>query len=281
VPAVRDLDRLRRTIGNAANILRPAVTRHQFHAGVGLQPVRHAGRRTVGEQIDRPMLRQIHNDGAIHAAFAQRPIVQANLTWWRGGRDGYLPHRADQRGGAGREVQGLGEPGAGFSTQRQGERLERLTAPSSLLRPRWEEGQPFREGRARATGIQTAKAAHMQAQLDGVAADRQIARRADVVAMYPNRRDATGRTDSAHRGRGGGDGKDGCLQPRVTDGETGPELLKEEKRCQMKVALSSWIKDLETYSIPQRVSICSSTEVSGEPISLDRSLSRNAVQRGR
>jgi len=82
VPAIRDLDRLRRTVRNAANILCPAVTRDQFHAGVGLQPVRHGGRRTVREESNRPMLLQIHNDGAIHAAFAQCPIVQANLTWW-------------------------------------------------------------------------------------------------------------------------------------------------------------------------------------------------------
>ena len=78
MPAVRDLLRVWCTHGNAADVFGRTVTCDDLNFRMVLEPSGNGLGGTVGELLDRTMLFQIHDEGAIGFAPFERPIVNAD-----------------------------------------------------------------------------------------------------------------------------------------------------------------------------------------------------------
>jgi hypothetical protein len=97
VKAVRDLGRLRCPFGGPARILRRAITGNHFDAWMVAQPGRHRLGCALRQEIDRPLLFEIHQDCAIDAALAERKIIDPEHAGSRlGGRWGTVENTQDR-----------------------------------------------------------------------------------------------------------------------------------------------------------------------------------------
>ena len=75
VPPIRDLDGVARAGARTLREVSRAVTTHDRHRGMGLQPGSEGRSVGIRYDIDGPMALQIHDQRAIRAPFAHRPII--------------------------------------------------------------------------------------------------------------------------------------------------------------------------------------------------------------
>ena len=78
VPAVGDLRRLRRARRGAAAVLGRAVARDDLDRRAVPQPGGERRRGPVGEQVQRAAALEVHQDRAVGAPLAHRPVVHAD-----------------------------------------------------------------------------------------------------------------------------------------------------------------------------------------------------------
>jgi len=78
MPAVRDLDRLRRTSRDPVGIQATAVARRDFDQGMRFEPCGDSVRGSVREQIDHPVPLQVADNTAVALAALVRPVVHAD-----------------------------------------------------------------------------------------------------------------------------------------------------------------------------------------------------------
>jgi len=84
MPAIRNLNRLGRASARALREVAGAFAANHANGGIGLQPVCEGLSFGIGQHIDGLVAFQIHDQGAVGATFAQRPIIHPNDLWfWR------------------------------------------------------------------------------------------------------------------------------------------------------------------------------------------------------
>jgi hypothetical protein len=150
------------------------------------QPGRHGVRGALGQQIDRPLLFQIHQNRAIDPPLAEGKIIDPEHTRGRlGGRWGAAENPED-RITAQWHPQAGGHPGASFPASLAPEDADRLGHPCSALRVAGGEGrQAFRKGLARTGGDGTAETPNLQAEVYGMLCDGEVPQAACLAAMHP------------------------------------------------------------------------------------------------
>ena len=168
VKAVRDLRRLRCAFGRTPRIIRRAITRNDFDPWVCSQPCRHRLGRALWQEIDRPMLFEIHEDRAIDPPLAERKIIDAQNSG-RGlrGRGGAMENAPDRIATEG-HPEASGHPGAGFAARLTAEDADGLGEPHGALCVGGRElGEAFSKRLAGTRGRQAVKAADMHAEAHG------------------------------------------------------------------------------------------------------------------
>jgi hypothetical protein len=192
VKAVCNLGRLRGAFGRTARIIRGAITGNDFDPWMGAQPCRHGIRGTLGQQIDRPLLFEIHQDRAIDAALAEGKIIDPQDP--RCGlrrRRGALENAEDRIATEG-HPQPAGHPCAGFTARLAPEDTDSLGEPHGTLRARGREsGEVFNKRLAGTRRRQTAKAADMYAEAHGLLDNGQVTQVARIAAVHACRRGVT------------------------------------------------------------------------------------------
>ena len=119
MPAVRDLDGVRRAPGGSLGIGAGAVADHGGHPGMRLQPRRQRVGAAVGQQVDNPAALEIAQDRAVVMALAPCPIIHAEHPdrWDRPGITG--TDTVQQRRAADRHAHGGSVSGAGVAAEDQ------------------------------------------------------------------------------------------------------------------------------------------------------------------
>ncbi len=118
VPAVGDLDGERCAAGSAFGIAAAAVPADHLDARAGIEPGAEGLRGPLGEHIHRPPVLDVHQDGAVNMAAAQREVIDAQHLRRTGGRVGQSTDQAQQGRPAGRACQPAAQPGTGPAAQR-------------------------------------------------------------------------------------------------------------------------------------------------------------------
>jgi hypothetical protein len=214
VKAIRYLDGLWRPVSRASGIVLGAVAGNDFDPGMGAQPCGHSLGRALRQKIDRALLFEIHQDGAIDPALAQGKIVDAHDPGCgRVGRGAPTENPQDRIAAEGHpQVAGHARPG--FTPCLAPEYTERVgQAHGALGMDRRERGEAFRKGPTRTRGRQAAKAADVQAQAHRLLNDWQIAQLAGIAAVDTCRRSVTIRA--------GGCGRQGTSVNKERGGSSG------------------------------------------------------------
>ncbi|UVS79425.1 hypothetical protein Actkin_03173 [Actinokineospora sp. UTMC 2448] len=79
MPAIGDLDRLGRTTSGSVGIGARAVTTDDTDTGMPRQPRGHGVRRSVRQQIDRPVGAHVDEHGAVVVSAAEGEIVHSDF----------------------------------------------------------------------------------------------------------------------------------------------------------------------------------------------------------
>jgi hypothetical protein len=189
VPAVGDLDRLRRAAADAVGVGAGAVTRDDLHAGVGPQPRPDGLRVAVGQQVDRAVALQVDDERAVAPATAPGPVVDADDARRRGHRQRRRLDQAQQRVAADRHGQPRRQAGAGFAPGAEGDAPLRLGQTGGAPHPRRGHfRQALGEDAARAPGGGAPEAPDPQLELADTALPGQVAEAADIPAVDTARR---------------------------------------------------------------------------------------------
>ena len=134
--AIRDLGRLRGTCCGAAGIVLSPVTGNDFDAWMVAQPRRDGLGCALRQEIHRPTLFEIHQDGAIDPALAEGKIIDAQDPGW--GWVGAGVRRRIRRtvSPLQRHPQAGGHPRTGFAARLAPEDADGLGQPPGTLRVR-------------------------------------------------------------------------------------------------------------------------------------------------
>ena len=81
MPPIRNLDCLRCPLARSVGIGAGPVTHDNLDRGMVREPCCQGFTRAVGQQIDPASAFQITQDRAVTAAFAPRPVIDAEHTW--------------------------------------------------------------------------------------------------------------------------------------------------------------------------------------------------------
>ncbi len=81
MPAVSDVAGVGRSEPRAPGVLRRAVACNDVHPWMRAEPLGERAGGTVGQHIYRAPTFKIHQDRAIHRAFAQRKVIHAQHAW--------------------------------------------------------------------------------------------------------------------------------------------------------------------------------------------------------
>ena len=188
MPTVRDLDRRGRTAPDPIGIRARPIAGDHLDPGVPAQPVGDGAGLAIRQQIDDAVALEIADDGAVTGATPPCPIIDPDHTGrrvcWRRRR----ARHAQQRAGADRQRQALGQAHAQVAAERHDDRLLDLAPPAGVSRSR---GSDLRQSPGkdplRARIVDAAQSTHAEAQLDLMALPRQIGQPALVTAVGPGR----------------------------------------------------------------------------------------------
>jgi len=203
-------------------VLGGAIARDDGEFWARTQPRGHRVGRAIGEQVDRPAALQVHDDGAVDAAFAQGKVVDADDGGCRGHGCRTRAQEAEQRVRARAQAQADGQPGAGLAAGGEADVAQRL-------RQRWgapgavghEGGQALGEG-ALGTGRHVAEeAAHAQQQAHGPIHDGQVMHESEVATVHPRGRLSADGARRAGLSRVGVDEQRGVNAPHGVDAAAG------------------------------------------------------------
>jgi hypothetical protein len=188
MPAVGDLDRLRRGLPGAVGVGAGAVPADDLGSRVLPQPGGEGGRLPVGQQVHRLVGGHVDQHGAVGVAAAQREVVHPQHPDPGRLGLGQGAQQPQQGGAAGPGPKGLRQPGAAAARQRQADRLQHRLQQRAA--PGVPGGQPrdLLGERARpAAMIVAEEPADPQPEHDPAPADRRIRQPALVAAVYPGR----------------------------------------------------------------------------------------------
>jgi hypothetical protein len=191
VPAVRDLDRVRRAAAHAVGVGPGAVARDDLDAGVRPEPCRQGLGPAVRQEVHHPAALQVDEDGPVPVAAAPGPVVDRQHPRGRTRlRDRVVPARQPQQGvGAGRHGEPRRQARAGLAAQGEAEVALLVAQPArSARRRRGGVGQAFGEGPPRAGGVQAVEPSGPDAQRHRTSLPGQVAERAVIPAVHPPRR---------------------------------------------------------------------------------------------
>jgi hypothetical protein len=204
MPAVRDLNRLRRTGIGAIGVGAGPVPTDDLHARVGTQPVGQGVGLPVGEQVDRPVAVHVDQHGAVDMATPCREIINAKNPHPGGLRVGQRTDQPQHRAAAGQQAQTGSQPRRGAAGQRQPDDLQRRPPPGAApSMPRSQTGHLLGVAAYRAAPLLTDQQAYPQHDRHPPTTHRHIGNTTLVTAMHPRTQTTTPRARRLirHRGR--------------------------------------------------------------------------------
>ena len=186
VPAVGDLDRVRRARPGALGVVAGPVPADHRGAGMGLQPGLEAGGLPVRQQVDHVTGAHVHQHRPVHLALGQREVIDPEHL--RRGRDLRLRRRGDQpqhRGRVHGDAERPGQPGGcppGQFQPEPGQHAQQRDAapPVPLAQPHGLLG----EGDRRAPRVPAAEPAHLQDDQHRPATRRAVRHHPRIPAMH-------------------------------------------------------------------------------------------------
>ena len=185
VPAVGDLRRPRRAQDDAARVLGRAVAGDHLDPRPAPQPVgQHLG-GPVGEQVQHAAALQVHQDGAVRAPLAHRPVVHAHdaRRLLLGQRQ--APDQTQHRVRARRHGQALKQARTAFAPERHPDPPLGLGQPAGAARVGSEQlGQALGEGAPSAGRVAAVKPAHAQVDPERPPERGQIGRAPPITAVH-------------------------------------------------------------------------------------------------
>ncbi len=160
VPAVRHLDRIRRTLAHAVRVGAGPVARDDLDPGMLTKPSGQGVGLPVRQQVDDLVALQVDQGRPVAVATAPGPVIDGEDA--RRGRRlaiiaGCAGH-AQQRVGADRHGQPFGQAPAGLAAERMGEMaLQVAQPPGPACGCRRNPGQALGEGLAGTGGVEAAE----------------------------------------------------------------------------------------------------------------------------
>ena len=187
MPAVGDLDRVRRAGPGALGVVAGPVPADHRGAGMGFQPGLEAGGLPVRQQVDHVGGAHVHQHCPVYLALGQREVIDPEHL--RRGRDLRFRRSRDQAQHRGRvhgDAEGPGQPGGGGTGQLQPEpgqhgRQRDAAPPVPLAQP----PDLLGEGDRRALGVPAAEPAHLQHDQHRPPARRAISYHPRIPAVHP------------------------------------------------------------------------------------------------
>ena len=189
MPAIGDLDRVRRARPGALGAVAGPVPADDLRAGMRRQPRLEAGGLPVWQQVDHVAGAHVHQHRPVHLALGQREVIDPE--YLRRGRDLRIRSRRDQpqhRRGVHGDPEGPGQPGGRPPSQLQpepGQHPQQRDAapPVPLAQPPGLLG----EGNRRASRVPAAEPAHLQGDQHRPSARRAVSHHARIPAVHPRR----------------------------------------------------------------------------------------------
>ena len=186
MPAIRDLDCIRRALAHTVRIGPGPVACDDLDARVSAQPPGQGLGLPVRQEVDHCVALQVDQDGPVAAAPAPCPVIdgQDARSGWRLVVVSGLARHAQQRVRADRHGQPLGQALAGLAAEGQS---QAALQAAQALGPPCGEGcntrQALGEGLAGAGRIKATEPPHLDAQQRRAALPRQVAQEALVIAV--------------------------------------------------------------------------------------------------
>ncbi|HEV3288664.1 MAG TPA: hypothetical protein VG123_06700 [Streptosporangiaceae bacterium] len=189
MPAIGDLDRVRRARPGALGVVAGPVPADDSRAGMRRQPRLQAGGLPVRQQVDHVPGAHVYQHRPVHLAPGQREVIDPEHL--RRGRDLRLRRRRDQpqhRRGVHGDPEGAGQPGGRAAGQLQpepGQHPQQRDAapPVPLAQPHGLLG----EGDRRAGRVPAAEPAHLQHDQHRPPARRAVSHHPRIPAVHPRR----------------------------------------------------------------------------------------------
>lgn len=198
MPAIGHLDGSWRPAPCSLGINSSAITRDNLDPWPALQPVGHAIRVAIGQQIKNAISLQVADDRSVALSAPPRPIVDAHDRRGNETRHRRRPDHPQQCIAAHRHRQPMGEAGARLTARYKSYSALALCKPIGALRPRsGDPGQSLREYLHSAIRRPAAKAPRREAHRHNPSMPGQIGEMALVMAMH------AARVPSATGARGG------------------------------------------------------------------------------
>jgi len=148
------------------------------------EPCRDRLGRTLRQEVNRAMLFEIHQDGAIDSPLPEGKIIDAQDPGRSLGRRRGPAENPEDRITTERHAQAGGHPRTGFAARLAPEDTDGLRqAPGTLRVPGGERRQTFGKGLTWTRGGGTAKTPDMQAEGHRVLCDGKVPQAARVAAM--------------------------------------------------------------------------------------------------
>jgi hypothetical protein len=196
MPPITHLNRVRSSLTDAVRVGAGSIAGNNLNPGMLTQPLSEAVSLPIRQQVDHCIAFQIDQNGPISAAPAPGPVINRQDTW--NGRPVSAsvgsPHQPQQRIGAGRHGQPLGQTRTGLATQRQSEMTLELAQPFGPVGKRpGGIGQRLGKSLSGAGRIEATKTTRLHAKHHRLSLGRQIAKRTLIMAVDPPGNDGTGR----------------------------------------------------------------------------------------
>lgn len=187
--AVRDLLGVRRALPNAFGVHTRPVSRNDLHARMLLKPSGQGRGTAVGEQVDRSVCLQVHQDGAVGVAFPEGPVVHTQDTWRRKVVWWQVVEQVDQRLAFGGPVKFLGEALPRSTAECEAKLHKGFREPGGAAGVGLRESRKaFGEEALRAVRVGAKAAPDVDVRLNAFVGPRQVCKAASVVAVLPYRR---------------------------------------------------------------------------------------------
>ena len=216
MPAVRDLDRLRRAEPRSLGVRPRSIPANDSDVGMRSEPIPHGLAGAAGQEIEDATPFQIADDRAVAPAPPPSPVVDPDHTRGRApcalatadqSQDGVA---ADRHGKPSRQA------GAGFAAERHADIGLCLGQAIAALCPRTGEAGN-RLGKDAARTMAAAEAAYLHPPRDRAILPGQVLQGSPVRAMHPGRPSPTMRTGCAGCGSPGRDRQRIGVQRKLVD----------------------------------------------------------------
>jgi hypothetical protein len=175
VPAIRHMTSRGCPAPDALPVHLSPITGDNLHTRMGAQPGGNGGSLAVRKEIDNSVPLQIHDDGAVGAPSAPRPLVDADHTRRGGCGGGGRANHPQQGVRAERHREAPGQTGASLSSQRQAKMTLHIPeAPGPAGVGGSDRGHSFAEGAPLAGWIGAGEPPQAQAQENGPSLPGQV-----------------------------------------------------------------------------------------------------------